>query len=187
MTYQPSRPDGENLSLTAPISPTGRAEPGIDYEIPARQGRAVRLKAGERLTIVNVKGNQVCDFFAIAEESPHEFLSMEHCRTSLGRIYVKEGDRLVTNRRRALIEISEDTSPGVHDILIASCDHPRYVELGADGYHDNCADNYKMALLAIGEHARHVPAPFNIWMNIPVAADGSFTFEPPVSKAGDYV
>ncbi|MEO1398833.1 MAG: DUF1989 domain-containing protein, partial [Pseudomonadota bacterium] len=37
---------------------------------------------------------------------------------------------LVTNRRRPLNEIDEDTSPGVHDILIACCDQPRYTASG---------------------------------------------------------
>jgi len=54
-------------------------------------------------------------------------------------------------------------------------------------YHDNCADNMRMALKAIGLRAREVPQPLNLWMNIPVAADGGVDWLPPVSKAGDYV
>lgn len=187
MNYDPTKPDGLNPTIDSPISPDGTPEYDVDYLIPARQGRAVRLKAGDQLKLTNVKGNQVCDFFAHVEGCPQEILSMEHCRTRFGNVYVKEGNQLVTNRRRALIDFQEDTSKGVHDILIASCDHPRYVELGAEGYHDNCADNYKMALLAIGETPHHVPAPFNIWMNIPVVEDGTYTWEAPVSQPGDFV
>ncbi|MGI9449826.1 MAG: DUF1989 domain-containing protein, partial [Geminicoccaceae bacterium] len=113
--------------------------------------------------------------------------SMEHCRTALGRIYARQGDQLVTNRRRPLIEIAEDSSPGIHDILIACCDQPRYQQLGAKGYHDNCADNFRMSLLAIGVGPTHVPSPFNIWMNIPIATDGAFTWEAPVSRPGDSI
>ncbi len=185
--YDPAISDGENPTLTKPISPDGKPMSGMLYTIPARQGRAVRLDAGQHITITNPKGNQVCDFFAIVEGVPTEFLSMEHCRTALGTVYVRQGDLLVTNRRRPLIEFVEDTSDGVHDILIASCDHPRYVQLGAEGYHDNCADNFRMSLLAIGMRPIHVPSPFNIWMNIPVQSDGSYTWEAPTSKAGDYV
>lgn len=187
MAYDPAIPDGYNGTEKTPISAGGVPEPGQRYLIPARQGRAVRLQAGDELRIVNEKGNQVCDFFALADDAPGEFLSMEHCRTALGRIYVKTGDRLVTNRRRALIEIREDTSPGVHDILIAACDHPRYLELGAKGYHDNCADNFRNALAAIGVKPTHVPAPFNIWMNIPVMAGGGYEWAAPVSRAGDII
>ncbi len=185
--YTPALPDGLNASATDAISPDGSPELGKQYVIPARQGRAIRLKKGQLLTILNPHGNQVCDFFAIVEGVPGEFLSMEHCRTALGRIYVGLGDILVTNRRRSLIEIVEDTSPGVHDILIACCDLPRYQQLGASEYHDNCADNFKMSLLAIDEQIIHVPSPFNIWMNIPVAASGEFEWKPPVSSPGDQI
>ena len=179
--------DGRNATLDQPISPNGNPRLGQRYEIPARQGRAVQLRTGQCITVFNPSGHQVCDFFVLVEGGEAEFLSMEHCRTALGRIYVREGDVLVTNRRRPLIEIVEDTSPGVHDILIACCDQPRYTQLGAQGYHDNCADNFKMSLHAIGVPFSHVPGPFNIWMNIPVAQSGTYEWVPPVSRPGDFV
>lgn len=185
--YQPANPDGHNPSATDPVSPDGVGRSGLRYTIPARQGRAVSLRKDQEITIYNPKGNQVCDFFALIESSPSEFLSMEHCRTALGRVYVRAGDRLVTNRRRSLIEIIEDTSPGVHDILIACCDQQRYSQLGASGYHDNCADNFRMSLQAIGVVPTHVPCPFNIWMNVGVAEDGKFNWQAPVSKPGDFI
>ncbi len=187
MPYLASEPDGTNGTLGNPISADGRPTIGQTYVVPARQGRAVRMKSGQTLKLTNVHGTQVCDFFAIVDGGSQEFLSMEHCRTSLGRIYVREGDVLVTNRRRGLVEVTTDTSKGVHDILIASCDHPRYQELGASGYHDNCADNFRMSLSAIGETAHHIPCPFNIWMNIPVDPAGNYTWQPPVASAGDHI
>ncbi len=185
--YNPALPDGTNATATSPISRDGQAEPGRRYTIPAREGRAVRLSAGQSLRVITPNGTQVCDFFALVEGAPAEFLSMEHTRTALGRVYVRKGDQLVTNRRRALIEIVEDTSPGVHDIVIASCDQPRYEQLGCTGYHDNCADNFRMSLSAIDVKPVHVPSPFNIWMNIPIAVSGDYLWEPPVSKPGDYI
>jgi len=185
--YDVQNIDCPNATLEAPIAVDGWPHLGKRYSIPARQGRAVRLQQGQVLTVVNPHGHQVCDFFALIEGSQTEFLSMEHCRTALGRVYVGKGDALVTNRRSALIEIVEDTSPGVHDILIACCDQPRYTQLGAEDRHDNCADNFKMSLQAIGASFSHVPSPFNIWMNIPVAPSGDYAWMPPVSKAGDMI
>jgi uncharacterized protein YcgI (DUF1989 family) len=187
MAYSVEKPDGFNASAIHPISHDGTGRPGHRYDIPARQGRAVRLKKGWSLTVFNPAGSQVCDFFALVENEPYEFLSMEHCRTSLGRVYVRKGDILVTNRRCPLIEIVEDASPGVHDILIASCDLPRYQQLGCEGYHDNCTDNFKMSLLAIGITPIYVPSPFNIWMNIPVSENGDYAWEAPVSNRGDSI
>ena len=98
-----------------------------------------------------------------------------------------DGDALVTNRRRPILTLEEDSSPGVHDTLIAACDVHRYRLLGAEGYHDNCTDNLCMALGAIGLEVPETPAPLNLWMNIPAADDGGLSWLPPLSEAGDYV
>ncbi|NBV59761.1 MAG: urea carboxylase-associated family protein [Rhodobacteraceae bacterium] len=180
-------PDGVNNSLNIAISADGTAEVGRTYQIPARCGVAVRLARGQVLHIVNPSGSQVCDFFAFAAACLHEHLSMAHLHTSLASLFPKVGDALVSNQRRPLLTITADTSPGVHDTVIACCDHARYRELGCEGYHDNCADNLRMALMAIGLKAPLIPAPFNIWMNVPVQADGSTSFQPPVARAGDCI
>ncbi|MEM6944181.1 MAG: DUF1989 domain-containing protein, partial [Pseudomonadota bacterium] len=110
MPYDPTMPDGPTPSIA--ITPDGRPRLGETYTIPAREGRAVRLAAGDGLTIETPEGTQVCDFFALIEGSAAEMLSMEHCRTALGRIHIRPGDRLVTNRRRAILALEEDSSPG---------------------------------------------------------------------------
>lgn len=183
--YDPVRADGPAPSVA--VGADGRLTPGSRHVIPAREGRAVRLAPGEALRIETPAGGQVCDFFALVDGEPAEMLSMEHCRTALGRIYVRTGDRLVTNRRRAILCLEEDSSPGVHDTLIACCDLPRYEQLGAEGYHANCADNFRAALAAIGVAPVHVPAPLNLWMNIPVDAAGDYDWTPPVTRPGDHV
>lgn len=183
----PHIPDGMNKSVDLAISSDGRPVLGQRYEIPARCGIAVRLMVGQTVRIINPSGHQVCDFWAFSASNLHEHLSMPHLHTSLGSIFPKVGDLLVSNLRRPLFALAADTSPGVHDTIIACCDAPRYQQLGCEGYHDNCADNLRMAMGAIGLQAPLVPAPFNIWMNVPVAADGSTHFAPPVSKPGDHI
>jgi len=178
---------GENPTATNPISPDGWPEPGRRYAVPARQGRAVRLAKGESLAVVNPHGTQVCDLWAFSAANMDEYLSWEHTRGAILRIAPRMGDALLTNRRRPILTMTGDTSPGVHDTLIAACDLFRYIGLGARGYHDNCSDNLRMALAAIGLCSREVPQPFNVWMNIPVAADGGIEFRPTVSAPGDRV
>ena len=183
--FDPAAPDGRNASLESAISADGTPEPGRRYTVPARCGVAVRLAAGQRLAVTNVHGTQVGDFWAFNAEDLGEYLSLEHVHADIRSIFPKAGDRLITNRRRAILQFEEDTSPGVHDSVIAACDAARYVQLGCEGYHDNCTDNLRMALMAIGERAPAIPAPFNLWMNIPVAADGKVELLPTVSSAGD--
>ncbi|WP_425039782.1 DUF1989 domain-containing protein [Primorskyibacter sp. S187A] len=180
-------PDGTNRSLELAISADGTPEPDRVYTIDARCGIAVRLRKGQVLRVINPSGHQVCDFWAFCAENLGEHLSMAHVHTSLGSIFPKVGDALVTNLRKPLLEIIEDTSPGVHDTIVACCDHARYRELGCEGYHDNCADNLRMAMSVIGLRAPRVPAPFNIWMNVPIAPDGGTRFAPPVSRPGDVI
>lgn len=180
-------PVGHNRSDQEPIAPGGWPVVGQRYEVPARHGRAVRLRKGEAIKIINTHGTQVCDTWAFKADDLSEFISMEHARAYIDRIIPMPGDPLVTNRRRPIMTLVEDTSPGVHDTLIAACDAYRYQNLGVETYHDNCADNMRLALKAIGLRAREVPQPFNLWMNIPVGADNGIQWLPPVSKAGDYV
>jgi uncharacterized protein YcgI (DUF1989 family) len=179
--------DGHNPTLDQPISPDGTAPSAGLIRVPARQGRAVRLPEGQTITIINTHGTQVCDFWAFSSADMREYLSMEHLRAYLSRFSPRAGDDLVTNRRRPILHFVEDTSPGVHDTCIAACDHPRYRGLGCRDYHDNCTDNLRMALLAIGSRAREIPSPLNLWMNTPVRADGRIEWLPPVSKPGDRV
>ena len=155
--------------------------------VPARKGRAARLTKGQAIKIVNTHGTQVCDTWAFSAEDLSEFLSVEHMRPTLGSIFPQKGKPLHTNRRRPILVLEEDTSPGIHDTLIAACDDYRYGLLGCKEYHDNCTDNLMAAMRQIGLTPPEVPSPVNLWMNIPVAADGSTSWGEPVSKAGDYV
>ncbi len=179
--------DGVNATLTSPISADGRAAPGERYAVPARCGRAVRLDAGQEIRIVNTHGTQVCDTWAFNAAALNEFLSMEHARAWLDRMTPRPGDALVTNRRRPILTFLEDSSPGVHDTFIAACDLYRFRTLGVEGYHDNCADNLRMAMKAVGARVGEVPSPLNLWMNIPIAADLSIGWLPPVARPGDHV
>jgi uncharacterized protein YcgI (DUF1989 family) len=97
------------------------------------------------------------------------------------------GESMVTNCRRPILTLIEDTSPGIHDTLIAACDRYRYELLGCATYHDNCTDNLAAGLAELGLTAPKTPSPWNLFMNIPVHADGRVSFEPPVCKAGDYL
>ncbi len=165
--------------------------------IPARRGKAAALDAGQRVRVINTLGQQVVDTWAFNRQSlfgstapefmSPEFMSMEHTRTALGRIMAEVGDSMVTNQRRPILTLLEDTSPGIHDTLLAACDRYRYELLGCTGYHDNCTDNLAAALAELGYRAPETPSPWNLFMNIPVGAGGSLSFEAPVSKPGDYV
>ena len=155
--------------------------------VPARRGRAVRLRAGQAIRIVNTHGTQVVDTWAFNADDPSEFLSMEHLHGAIGSVFPAKGDALVTNRRRPILTLEEDTSPGRHDTVIAACDVHRYRALGCTDYHDNCTANLHAALAMLGFPRTETPSPLNLWMNIPIAPDGRITWGEPLSKPGDFV
>ena len=157
------------------------------FAIPARRGRAARLNKGQSIKIINTHGQQVVDTWAFSAEDLGEFMSMEHLRATLTRIFPHAGDHLVSNRRRPILFFAEDTSPGIHDTLMAACDDYRYGLLGCTDYHDNCTDNLFAGMRAIGLRPPECPSPLNLWMNIPVVEGGKTEWGTPLSKPGDYV
>jgi uncharacterized protein YcgI (DUF1989 family) len=68
-----------------------------------------------------------------------------------------------------------------------SCDRYRYEQLGAAGYHDNCADNLAAALAAQSVAVPYGPSPLNLFMNVPLGRDTALAFDAPVSRPGDSV
>lgn len=155
--------------------------------IPSRRGKAVYLVQGQQIRVINTHGQQVIDTWAFNHADLTECMSMEHLRTTLGRLQVRVGDPLVTVQRRPILRLMEDTSPGVHDTLLAACDRYRYELLGCTTHHDNCTDNLAAALAELGLVSPKTPSPWNLFMHIPVQPDGELSFEPPVSQPGDYV
>jgi uncharacterized protein YcgI (DUF1989 family) len=156
-------------------------------EIPARQGKAARVRKGQQIKIINSHGQQVVDTRAFNAEDLGEFRSMEHSRVALGHIIPAVGDRLVTNRRRPILTLVEDTSGGIHDTLFAACDRWRYEQLGCTEYHDNCTDNLAAGLAGLDLTPPETPAPLNLFMNIPVIDGNRVEVHPPVSTPGSYV
>jgi hypothetical protein len=156
-------------------------------EIPARKGKAVRVRKGQRVRVINTKGQQVVDTWAFNGDDLHEFMSMEHSRVAIGHIIPAIGDGLVTNRRRPILTLVEDTSGGIHDTLFAACDRWRYEALGCTEHHDNCTDNLAAGLAVLGLTPPETPAPLNLFMNIPVVDGNRVEVRPPVSTPRSYV
>jgi uncharacterized protein YcgI (DUF1989 family) len=153
--------------------------------IPARQAIALRVTRGEHVRIVNTHGQQVVDTWAFLEDGA-EWMSMEHSRLHMGRVNPRLGDTFVTNRRRGVLTLVEDTSGGVHDTLLAACDRYRYELLGVAG-HDNCTDNLHAALSSVGLRVPVTPGPLNLFENAAPGVDGTIEIAAPVSTPGSHV
>jgi uncharacterized protein len=155
--------------------------------IPARRGRAARVSAGQHVRVVNTHGAQVVDTWAFSAADPTEWMAMDASRAWFMKLAAALGDSFLTNRRRPILTLVEDTAGGRHDTLMAACDRERYGLLGVKGHHDNCRDNLHAALAELGLKVPATPSPLNLFMNIPWTAEGGLAWGEPVSTPGSYV
>ena len=154
-----------------------------EYFIPACSGKRIDVRQGQTITVVDIDGGQVVDFFAEVTGKPEEFLSTGvtiDCNESL-RLNV--GDTIYTNLYRPILEVIED-DVGEHDLLHPCCRPEMYDFFYHNGEgHPNCYDNINGAL---DEH-RPIITPVNLFMYTKIITDGSVSVEAPKSKAGDRI
>ncbi|GAA1597167.1 urea carboxylase-associated family protein [Kribbella sancticallisti] len=171
----------------------------MQITVPARTGRAVHVPAGSFVRVTDLAGEQVGDLFAFTAD---DHLSASHTRTATSRLFPAIGEAFVTTRRRPILTLVADTSPGHHDLLIAACDATRYAGLGGAADHPSCADNLARALATLpsgpadfglgfgtdpAPHPTAVPQPVNVFMRVPVGADGRLSWLPAATKPGDAI
>lgn len=128
---------------------------------------------------------------------------MEHSRASTLHVIPRVNDTLVSNLREPMLTVVEDSSPGIHDTLIAACDPARYKALGVNEWaeHGSCAQNLVLALTELNERAglkgakgvgadctiNNHPAPLNLFMNVPWDDEGDLGFKAAKTSQGDYI
>ncbi len=159
----------------------------VRVQVPGGEGRAVALQAGQVVRVIDVAGGQVGDLFAFSAADPGEYASAEHTRPGIGKLFPRPGDPVLTNRRRPILTVLEDTSPGRHDTLYAACDPARYASLGAAPGHRYCAVNLLETLRAHGVVPVTVPQPLNVFMDVRPQPDGTLASYPASSAPGDFI
>lgn len=117
-----------------------------EYIIPACAGIKIDVKQDQNITVVDMEGGQVVDFFAEVTNSQNEFLSTGvtiDCNESLK---LKIGDTIYTNLYRPMMKVLSD-DVGEHDLLHPCCRPEMYDFFYHNGNgHLNCFDNINNAL-----------------------------------------
>jgi uncharacterized protein YcgI (DUF1989 family) len=157
-----------------------------EIRVPGGHARAFEVNEGQFLTIIDVEGQQVADFFAFNKSNYEEKLSPPHTRTSLLSLSIKVGDHLRSSLRNPMFEVVEDTA-GSHDLLIAACDERRYlVDYGVEN-HRSCVANIEEVLKPYGITRSQFPEPFNTFQSTKIEADGKLVQQPCPTKPGDFI
>ena len=91
-----------------------------EYIISACSGMKIDVKQGQSITVIDIEGGQVVDFFAEADGNENEFLSAGvtiDCNESLK---INVGDIIYTNLYHPMMEVMFD-DVGEHDLLHPCC------------------------------------------------------------------
>jgi uncharacterized protein YcgI (DUF1989 family) len=155
--------------------------------VAASRGRAFKMKAGQYACIINTHGNQVVDTWAVATGDAGETSSMDHTRSVNSNIFFTEGMAVISSRRRPMLKMVADSAAVRHDTLLCPCSSELYQQLGCTEPHRSCTDNFHEGLAEAGLALPFTPASLNLFMNVPVKADGTVDRVPPGTVAGDYV
>ena len=157
----------------------------MPHEIPPRSGAAFTLQAGQRLTVIDPRGEQVADLLAFNGADIREALSAGRTFDYASRIFLTRGDPLYSNRSTVMLDIVED-DVGRHDFLLTPCSKDTFrIIYGDENPHRGCFGNLAAALAPFGVEEDMIPAAFNCFMNVQVdGVTGALTVAPPLSKAG---
>jgi urea carboxylase-associated protein 1 len=157
-----------------------------DETIEARGHVAFTVEAGQTVRIVDVEGQQVADLVCFLKDDPAEKLSVHNTALIQKTIYITTGHALFSDRCRPLMRLVADTC-GRHDLIAGSCSEGTNRHRYGVPDTPNCRSNFEAALRPFGIPLKEVPYSFNVFMNVPVQADGHMAIVEPVSKAGDLV
>ena len=138
-----------------------------EYIISACSGMKIDVKQGQSITVIDIEGGQVVDFFAEADGNENEYLSAGvtiDCNESLK---INVGDIIYTNLYHPMMEVMFD-DVGEHDLLHPCCRPEMY-----DFFYHN--------------GKRPIITPVNLFMHTKINTDGRISVEKPISKAGDKI
>lgn len=157
-------------------------------EIAPRSGVAFALNAGQRLRVIDPRGEQVADLIAFNRDDTQESLSSGRTLDYASRLFLTTGDLLYSNRSRPMFRIGEDRVRR-HDFLLTPCSADTFrILYGHEHPHRGCHGNLVEALAPYGITSDQIPVTFNVFMNVDVNGEtGELAVRPPRSKAGDYV
>ena len=156
--------------------------------IEPRSGVAFELKKGETLTIRDIEGEQVSDFFCFSKKDRDESFSSGRTIDYLSRIYLKTGDPLYSSKSRIMARIVKDDVKR-HDILLTPCSKDTFELLYEnEPFHRGCEGNLLAAFNeTFSMNLTCLPSTFNVFMRVDMDKDGNIDVLPPPSKAGDTI
>lgn len=154
-----------------------------EHFIPACSGKRIDVRQGQTVSVIDIEGGQVVDFFAVAAGDRGEFLSTGVTMDCNESLRLRVGDTVYTNLYNPMFAVIAD-DVGEHDLIHPCCRPEMYDFFYQNGAgHPSCLGNINAAL---GQRRAQI-TPINLFMRTSFRADGSFSVEAPASAPGDRV
>ena len=162
--------------------------------IPPKDSRAVEMKKGQFIRLIDIEGKQVSDMAMFNRENPKERYAAywtktrNHPKKIPGRVTV--GDILYSSLSRPMMTITQDTPVpgGIHDLHAGMCNRLGYEKFGWEAPEDGgCWELLSRAVKPHGIAPEEVPQPFNPFMNTYFDEKGELVIDEPVSRPGDFI
>src|SRR5882757_2006545 len=162
-----------------------REEEPTRIRVPAREGVAIELRGGSRVSIVDLAGRQGADCVAVTRTGAVTCTRTTRARNR--RLFPKLGQSIYADDNEAMLTLLEDSSPGPHGLLVPPCDSIMYRLRGAGCAHRSCHDNFHHALLRKGISLGRTPPSICLFQNIVVDPAGAIAIGVNASRPGDRI
>jgi uncharacterized protein len=144
------------------------------------------LRKGEILRIIDMEGQQAVDFICFNALDTQETYDNTVSVRLAGRPFLRKGDVLYSNLANPMFTMVEDTI-GNHDTICGCCsaeiNYLRYKVKDTP----SCRANFLRELAKYGLDSRSLVPNINLFMNIPIDANGELQIRAPLSRPGDHV
>jgi len=144
------------------------------------------LRKGEILRIIDMEGQQAVDFICFNALDTKETYDNTVTVRLAARPFLRKGDVLYSNLANPMFTMVEDTI-GNHDTMCGCCsaeiNYLRYKVKDTP----SCRANFLRELAKYGLDSRSLVPNINLFMNIPIDANGELQIRAPLSRPGDHV
>jgi urea carboxylase-associated protein 1 len=157
----------------------------LDQTVAPRAPWSAIVRAGQRLSIVDLRGNQAVDCLLYNAEDTAERYSAPDTLAAQGGIFLTTGSVLLSCEGRPLMTVVED-EVGRHDTVGGACSREsNTLRYGHHTKHQHaCVENFLAEGARWGLGKRDLVSNINWYMNVPVDPDGSLGIVDGLSAPG---
>ncbi len=163
-----------------------------DIIIPARTGRAVVVERGQILRIEMIEGKQVGDCAFFNADDPKEVFHVGQswalnvaAKTGTAKSFQHFYSK--PPRENVMLTTVADTVRNHWGNMGGRCSRRWHEIMSGEPHHASCQENLTQALAPFGLGGDDIVDIFNVFMNVDLHPDGTYTLKAPSGDKGSYI